>query len=362
MAEYLRMHYSLIMLAAAIPALLYYISEYAYVHIEAKKLGMTRVTREQITPLTVVMRRQGYMIVPIVVIIYLLLKGRTPLYAAFYGIVSSVAVTAAAGIVKGTFAATMKSYLRALEQGARQAVSVGVACAVVGIINSITNLTSLGFVLGNSIVSLAEGSIIFTALLTTLVSIILGMGLPTVAAYIIGAVMFVPALGKLGVAKLAAHFFVMYYSVLCMVTPPVALAAFAAAAIAKGNPYKTGWIGFGLGLAIFVMPFAFVNDQALLWQGEPMQILLACFGILCGTSAWAIALQGWLGGFLRLPVRLLFAVLCFIIVWEPTLSPGWNICVVTFIVLSAACFRQWGRSILCRDITPLPSFSAGQGS
>jgi TRAP-type uncharacterized transport system fused permease subunit len=121
------------------------------------------------------------MIIPVVVIVYLLLKGRTPLYAAFYGIASTVMITAVAGIIKGNFIYMLKAYWRSLEQGARQCVGVGVACAVVGIINGITNMSGLGLVLGNSIISLARGNVFLTAFLTMIVSIILGMGLPTTA-------------------------------------------------------------------------------------------------------------------------------------------------------------------------------------
>jgi TRAP-type uncharacterized transport system fused permease subunit len=215
---------------------------------------------------------------------------------------------------------------------------VAVPVTSVGIVIVVSIQSGLAIKFVGLLAQLGEGYLLLSLLLVIIGCLVLGMGLPTVAAYIIGAVMFVPALNNLGVDKLAAHFFVMYYSVLSMVTPPVALAAFAAAAIAKANPYKTGWTGFGLGLAIFVLPFAFVNDQALLWQGTLPHILLACFGILCGTSAWAIALQGWLGGMLRMPVRLLFVVICFVIIWEPTLSPGWNVCVAAFILLTGAAF------------------------
>jgi len=130
----------------------------------------------------------------------------------------------------------------------------------------------------------------------------------------------------------------MYYSVLSQVTPPVALAAFAAAAIAKANPYKTGWIGVGLGLAIFILPFGFVRDPHLLWQGEGIHIFVATIGIICGTAAWAIALQGWLGGgVLRAVFRLMFAVISFIIVYEPTYSVGWSVCVTAFVILVVGC-------------------------
>jgi TRAP transporter 4TM/12TM fusion protein len=303
------------MLAAAIPALLYYISQYAYVHIEATRLGMKKVSSEKITPITVVIRQQGYMIVPIFVIIYLLLKGRTPLYAAFYGIVTSVVVTVVAGIWHRDLAATLKSYMRALEQGARQSVSVGVACAVVGIINSVTNLTSLGFVLGNSIVSLAEGNIFFTAVMTTILSIILGMGLPTTACYIITATIAAPALVKLGVAPLAAHMFVYYFACLSNLTPPVAIASYGAAGLSGQNPSEVGWAGFRIALAGFVIPFTFIYAPALLFVNSTIpEVALASLTALVGVVAAAAAVQGYIYAPLNMFLRLLlFAGACLLI-------------------------------------------------
>jgi TRAP transporter 4TM/12TM fusion protein len=318
MAEYLRMDYAKIMLAAAIPAILYYLSQYAYVHVEAQKLGMTRVPSEQITPMLVVMRRQGYMIIPVVVIVWLLLKGRTPLYAAFYGIVSSVLVTMIASFFQGTFRSTMKSYLKALEQGARQCVSVGVACAVVGIINGITNMSGLGLTLGNGIVSLAQGSIFFTALLTMIVSIILGMGLPTTACYIITATIAAPALIKMGVAPLAAHMFTYYFACLSNLTPPVAIASYGAAGLSGQNPSAVGWTGFRIALPGFIIPFTFIYSPALLFVNSTLpEIAIATSTACVGVIAAALALQGYLETPLNPLMRLLlFAGACCLIVPE----------------------------------------------
>ncbi|MDR1731403.1 MAG: TRAP transporter permease [Synergistaceae bacterium] len=294
MAEYLRMDYGKIMLAAAIPAILYYISQYAYVHVEAIRLGMKRVPSSQIPSVFSVMRREGYMIIPVVVIVWLLLKGRTPLYAAFYGILSSVFVTSVASIFKGTFVATLKIYVRALEQGARQSVSVGVACAVVGIINGITNMSGLGLVLGNSIVSLAQGSIFFTAFLTMIVSIILGMGLPTTACYIITATIAAPALLKMKVNPLAAHMFCYYFACLSNLTPPVAIASYGAAGLSGQNPSEVGWTGFRIALPGFVIPFTFIYAPALLFVNSTVgEIVLATVSAFIGVVAAAVAMQGY---------------------------------------------------------------------
>jgi TRAP transporter 4TM/12TM fusion protein len=338
MAEYLRMDYALIMLAAAIPAVLYYISQYAYVHIEAQKLGMTRVPSEKITPVLVVMRRQGYMIIPVVVIVWLLLKGRTPLYAAFYGIVSSVLVTMAVSFFQGAVRTTLQAFLRALEQGARQCVSVGVACAVVGIINGIINMSGLGLTLGNGIVSLAHGSIFFTALLTMIVSIILGMGLPTTACYIITATIAAPALIKMGVMPLAAHMFTYYFACLSNLTPPVAIASYGAAGLSGQNPSEVGWAGFRIALAGFVIPFGFVYSPALLVVNNTLpEVAIATSTAFVGVVAAAVALQGYFKTPMNLPMRiLLFAGACCLIIPEM-----WSDIVGLGIVLGAWAFQKY---------------------
>jgi TRAP transporter 4TM/12TM fusion protein len=335
MAEYLQVHYAKIMLAAAIPAVLYYLSQYIYVHVEAKKLGMSRVPSEKIAPMAMVLRRQGYMIVPVVVIVYLLVRGRTPLYAAFYGIVSSVAVSTVVGIWQNRLAVTLKSYVRALEQGARQSVSVGVACAVVGIINSITNLSGLGFTLGNAIVSLAAGSVFFTALFTTLLSILLGMGLPTTACYIITATIAAPPLIKMGVEPLAAHMFVYYFACLSNLTPPVAIASYGAAGLSGQNPSEVGWAGFRIALAGFIIPFTFIYAPQLLFMGSYLSIALATITATVGVFAAALAMQGYALAPLNPFPRLLLFVGAFCLIF-----PGLYTDLAGFGITGAICFMQ----------------------
>ncbi len=291
MAEFLGMQYVTIMIAAAIPAILYYVAEYAVVHIEAKKMGMRPIPREQIIPLSKVLKERGHLMVPIVAIVYLLLKGRTPLYAAFYGIIISVAVS----FISKETRMSKEAFIRAMESGARQSVGVGVACAVVGNIIGIINLTGLGLVLGDNIVSLAGGSMLLTAFLTMVVSIILGMGLPTTACYIVTATIAAPALIKLGVNPLAAHMFAYYFACLSNLTPPVAIASYGAAGLSGQNPSKVGWTGFRISLAGFLIPFTFVNNPELLLVGGTMLSRTgSALSALMGALALAAALQNYL--------------------------------------------------------------------
>jgi TRAP transporter 4TM/12TM fusion protein len=301
MAEYLGVQYVTIMLAAAIPAVLYYIAEYAYVHIEAVKLGMHIVKEENITPLRKVMRERGHLIVPIVVIVWLLMIGRTPLYAAFYGIVSSVAVS----FLSKSTRLTWKAFFRAMEQGARQCVGVGMACAVVGNIIGITNLTGLGLVLGDNIVSLAGGSLIVTAFLTMVVCI---MGLPTTACYIVTATIAAPALITLGVSPLAAHMFSYYFACLSNLTPPVAIASYGAAGISGQRPSEVGWAGFRISLAGFLIPFTFIySPQLLLEGGTALSITMSTITSFVGVIALAASLQNYL----YVKMNLIQRVACF---------------------------------------------------
>ena len=291
MAEFLGLHYGVIMLAAAIPAVLYYLAEYAVIHIEAVKMGMKPIPRDEIIPLTKVMRERGHLLVPIVVIVYLLLIGRTPLYAAFYGIISSIAVSF---LTKAT-RLTWKSFFKAMESGARQSVGVGIACAVVGNIIGITNLTGLGLVLGDNIVSLAGGSVLITTFLTMIVCVILGMGLPTTACYIVTATIAAPALMKLGVNPLAAHMFTYYFACLSNLTPPVAIASYGAAGLSGQSPSAVGWTGFRISLAGFLIPFTFIfNPELLLVGGDYVSITISTITSIIGVIALASSLQNFL--------------------------------------------------------------------
>jgi TRAP-type uncharacterized transport system fused permease subunit len=166
----------------------------------------------------------------------------------------------------------------------------------------------------------------------------MGMGLPTVAAYIIGSVMFVPALVDMGVDRLAAHFFVMFFCVLSMVTPPVALASFAAAGMAKANTMKTGMLATGLGAVSFLIPFGFVTDPIILWTGPIGPILIAAFGMACSIVAWAVFIQGWLVQNISWPERLIFLAICVGIVLIKSLDPIWFTLLAAFWVMIGWCF------------------------
>jgi len=305
MAEFLGLKYSQIMLAAILPAVLYYIAVFVVVHFEALKTGLLGLPKDQLPDMKTLLRTRGHLITPLVVIIYLLMKGRTPLYAAFYGIIIAVVVS----WIRPDTRLTFSGLINALEGGARGAVSTGIACAVVGNIVGITSLTGLGLVVGDNIITLAGGNIFMTFMLAMIVSIILGMGLPTTACYIVAATIAGPALIKLGVEPLQAHMFVFYFACLSNLTPPVALAAYTGAGIAGANPATVGWLAFRMALAGFIIPYIFVyNPQLLLMGGSNLEIIQACITSIIGVVGLAGFVQAYFMGNLNMVQRVILLV------------------------------------------------------
>ena len=229
------------------------------VHFRAGK-DLKGIPKPDLPRLKEVFKERGHLLLPIVDLIYLLYLSVPIGYAAFYTIVATVIVAA---LRKRTRMA-VKDILSALDSGARQSLSVMVACAVVGIIIGVVSLTSFGNVMTSSIASLGAGSLFLTLFFTMIASMILGMGLPSIPAYIITATMAAPALATFDVPILVAHMFVFYFGIFANITPPVALAAFAGAGISGGDPMRTGFTALKLSLAGFLIPFVFVYNPALM--------------------------------------------------------------------------------------------------
>ena len=183
--------------------------------------------------------------------------------------------------------------LEMIRDTGKQAAEIAVPIGAIGIVIAVAIQSNLALKFSAGLISASGGTLAGSLILIIIGCIIMGMGLPTVAAYIIGAVFYAPALQKLGVPQLAAHFFVMYYCVLSMVTPPVALAAYAAAGLARTSPWTTGWIAFQMSFVAFLIPFAFVADTALLFQGPIFSILIASVGLFVSTGIWAVGLTGY---------------------------------------------------------------------
>ncbi|XWY21294.1 TRAP transporter permease [Bisgaard Taxon 45] len=260
MAETTGVSYGTIALAALFPAVLYYLGVIAQVHFRAGKQNLKGLSKDQLPRFKVIMKARGHMLLPIIALVWFLIESVPIGYAAVY----TIGITVLISQLRQETRMGIKEVLAALEDGAKQSLSVMAACAVVGIVIGVVNLTSFGTVITSSIVTLGAGSLLFTLFLTMIASMILGMGLPSIPAYIITATMAAPALATFDVPVLVAHMFVFYFGIFANITPPVALAAFAGAGIAQGDPMKTGWQSLRLALAGFIVPFMFVYNPNML--------------------------------------------------------------------------------------------------
>ncbi|GAA0311268.1 TRAP transporter permease [Psychrobacter aestuarii] len=260
MAETTGVQYSTIALAALLPAILYYLGVIAQVHFRAGRRDLKGIAKESLPAVKEVLKARGHMLLPIVFLIFLLIRNVPVGYAAAYTIGFTVVIS----MLRPETRMSFSDILGALEDGARQSLAVMAACAVVGIIIGVVSLTSFGTVMTSSIVTLGAGSLLLTLILTMLASMVLGMGLPSIPAYIITATMAAPALAGFDIPILSAHMFVFYFGIFANITPPVCLAAFAGAGIAGGDPMKTGFQSLKLALAGFIVPFMFIYNPTML--------------------------------------------------------------------------------------------------
>lgn len=343
MAEFTGIAYNKIIIAAAIPAVLYYFAVGTMVHLEASKLGLKGLPREQLPKINKIMKRDGYMIVPLIVIIVFLLAGFTPTKSAFYAIGVTVIIAVLAAIIKKDNSFGIKEFLGALESGAKGAVGVACACACAGMIVGVVTLTGLGLRIAELIVSLAQGNLLLTLFFTMIASLILGMGLPTTAKYIVLATMAVPALIQLEVNLLAAHLFILYFGVIADITPPVALAAYAGAGIAGANAMKTGFQAVKLALAAFIVPYIFAMDHTLIMVKEVVDttvvflpfysaipvMLSAMLGIVC----LAAAVEGYLVDYCKVYERIPLGIAALLLLKPGTLTDAIGLVVLIGIFL-----------------------------
>lgn len=308
MAEFLGVPYRTIMFAALIPAILYFCMCFMSVHFEAKKLGIHGLPKDRIPNIWRVLKKGGHLIVPVIVIIVLLVSGTTPLYAAVWSMISTVVVS---WFRKETRMGP-KAIMEALEEGAKGVLTVGAACTIVGVIIGTIGLTSVGLTLGNNILELAGGHLFLVAIFTMLISILLGMGVPVTASYIITATISAPLLAKIGIPLLVAHMFAFFFAALSDITPPVALAAMAAAGIARAPFFKVAMTAVRLGLIGFIIPYFFLYNPVLLFQdGSVGRSILAGITALIGVVALSGALSNWFLAKPNIVQRLLLAVVGF---------------------------------------------------
>lgn len=302
MAEILGVKYSEIIVWAAIPALLYYMGIMIQVQLRASKDGLVGVPREQLPRTRDVLKAQGHLIIPIVFLLYMLfMSGSTVVYAA----VLTIGVTILVAALKKTTRMKSKAIVDALAEGAKQTVSVAIACACVGIVVGVSSKTGFGLTMANTIISLGNTSIMFTLVFTMITCMILGMGLPSIPSYIITSSIAAPALFKLGIPNAAAHMFSFYFAMFANLTPPVALAAFAAAGVSGGDPMKTGWTSVKLAVAGFIIPYIFVlSPQLMLINTTLAEGLFTAATAALGVFLLAVACEGYVYAPVNVVMRL----------------------------------------------------------
>lgn len=294
MAEFLNISYTTVMLAAIIPAFLYYLGLLFAVHFEAKRLGLSGLSKENIPDAMEVVKKQGHLVIPLVVLIGLMAVGYTPIYAA----VIAIFFTVASSWLRKDTRMTWDKIVAAAVEGARGAISVGVCCVIIGVIIGTVTLTSLGLNMGYMILSVVNDSNIYlTGLLVMIMSTILGMGVPGVAAYVIVQAVAVPVLISVGVIPISAHMFCLIYACLSNITPPVAMSSYVASGIAGSNQTMTGLLSVRLGLIGFIIPFFFLDNPILLIGVDDSATfaasLWAMFTASIGTVALVGGLEGW---------------------------------------------------------------------
>jgi TRAP transporter 4TM/12TM fusion protein len=342
MAETLGVQYSEIVKAAVIPAILYFASAFWMVHLEAGKHGLVGMKRSEIPNAWKALVARWYLVLPLVALVYMLFEGFTPLYAGSMGLALTVALILGASITLG-FSNTVVRYIfwiglalvaaavsrngleiipiacvvgglvliaaitrggratlaicrDSLADSAKSALTVGMACAIVGTIIGMMTQTGVGTIFGGWIIGLGAKSLFLALVMTMLLSILLGTGIPTIPTYIITAALAAPALAKLGVPLIASHMFAFYYGIMADLSPPVALAALAAAPIAKENPDRIGWEAMRIALAGYVIPFIFVYSPALMLQaGDPMAVKLGFYGAVALALLKALVAIGLFG-------------------------------------------------------------------
>lgn len=360
MVEYLEIPLRTILAASLFPALLHYFGVLTMVHLEAKKLGLRGLTQAELPQVVQVLKAHWAAIIPLAILVYLILSGKTPDYAAVWSITACVFI----GFVNPNpeYRLGVRGLWDAMADGSRATLAVGAAAATVGIVVGVVTLTGVGFRLGFVVVQTAndlglfvsgiwpfgyfgvsQWALFFSLILIAIACILMGAGIPTTATYIILVAVAAPALAQLGVEPLVAHFFVFYYGVLADITPPVALAAYAAAGIAGSNPFKTGNTAFRLGIAKALVPFVFVYSPSLLLVTDGFTwaaFSVTLTGALIGIGLLGVAFSGYMLTHLRLWQRWYIGIVSLLFVSPGLITMGIGLALILPILWSQMNHRK----------------------
>lgn len=289
-SEIVGVSYIEVVKAAAIPAVLYFSGIWIMVHLEAKKLGLCGLPKEQVPHAGALVKKEGHLILPLIAIMAFLIMGFTTTRAALWGILTAII----APYLRKSTRVPAAEIASALIVGARNILGVSCACSTVGVIVGVVTMTGIGLKLGEGLTALTSGMVIPTLFFTMITSLVLGIGVPTTANYLITATIAAPIVVRLGIPVLAAHLFSFYFGILSDVTPPVALAAYAGSAIAKSNPFKTGVIATKLAVAAFLVPYMFaLNPSLILIDTTLSEVAVIAVTSVTGMIGIGAALTGY---------------------------------------------------------------------
>ncbi len=330
MAENIGVPYSNIVVRAILPAALYFLGVFITVHLEAKKEGLRGLTKEEL-PRFLPLLKQSYLLLPLILLIGLVSSGKNSIaYAAAIAIIAAIVV----GLFNKENRITPKRIFEALAAGGQGMITVAVACGVAGIIAGVITSTGLAQELMNGIVSLAGDKVIVALFLTMLACIVLGMGVPTTANYCIMAATCAPILTQMGVPTIAAHFFVFYFGIVADLTPPVALAAYAGAAIAQANPMKTALTATKLAIGAFIVPYVFALNPAMLFVDTVWyDVILICITSIVGMCGVSAALEGYLITNMKWYERIISAVGGLLLIYPGLVTDGIGLGLIAVVVI-----------------------------
>jgi TRAP transporter 4TM/12TM fusion protein len=311
-ADTLGLPFAKVLRAAIIPAILYFFSIWVMVDLRARKEGIRGLTRDQLPRIKEVLIQRGHLLLPLAGIIYMLVAGYNAITAALVG----MALAVVASFLKRDTWIKPGALIKALEAGALGALSVASACAIIGIIIGMVSLTGAILTAGSAILKLSGGILPITLVLTMMTSIVLGMGLPTTACYVLTSTVAAPVLVKLGITPMQAHMFVFYFGILSSITPPVATGAYTAAGLAGSSPSQTGWAAVRLAIAGFIVPFMFIYSPELLLPDRLslFTMLRVIVSSLIGIMSLGWAVEGYVRRKLKIYERLLCGGAAFLLI------------------------------------------------
>lgn len=330
MAEFVGVPYIDVVKAAVIPAILYYTGIWIGVHYEAKKYGLKGTPREELPKFGALLAEKGHLAIPLIIIVYLLVTGYTPMRAALY----AIGLTIVCACLRKNTRITFKDFVNGLITGSKSVLGVLIACATAGIIIGVVTKTGVGLKMATALLDLAGGKLLPAMFFTMITSLILGMGVPTTANYVITSTIAAPALVQMDVPVLAAHMFAFYFGIVADVTPPVALAAYAGSGIAGANPMKTGVNAAKLAIAAFIVPYIFVlAPELLMINATAGTVIMAMFTAILGMWGLSLAMIGFCQHKLNILQRIVFFIggLCLIIPGTMTDTAGIAILAVAFL-------------------------------